>query len=265
MVDESQTGKPRTELLTGVWESRHEMLARHRTDLSGFQIDELIGHIFSNGPCYHYVFDLSDLSFLYISPQLEQHHNLRLENITFQDILEQIHPDDMAFVARAEATAFRLVRERIGLEKITDYKFSYCFRFRVRDGSYRLFNHQSIVLTTDEDGRIGKSLNVHTDISHLCTENNYRLSVIGMNGEPSYLNIQVDGEVDIPQPSPPVFSPRETSVIRLIARGLTSAEIARELALSEFTVKNHRKRILKKAGCQNMGQLFGSCIVEGLI
>ncbi|TLM79129.1 LuxR C-terminal-related transcriptional regulator [Microbulbifer harenosus] len=265
MADETQTGKPRTELLTGVWESRHEMLAQNRTALSGFRIDELMGRIFSNGPCYHYVFDLFDLSFLYISPQLEQHHDLRLNRLTFQDILEQIHPDDMAFVASAEATALRLVREQIGLEKITDYKFSYCFRFRVRDGSYRLFNHQSIVLTTDDEGRIGKSLNVHTDISHLCAENNYRLSMIGMNGEPSYLNIEVDGEPDTLQPSQPVFSQREISVIRLISRGFTSPEIARELALSEFTIKNHRKRILKKAGCQNMGQLFGSCIVEGLI
>lgn len=265
MVDETQASKPKTELLKGVWASRAEMLAQGRTELSGFQVDELMGQIFSNGPCYHYVFDLFDLSFLYVSPQVERHHDLSLENITFQDILDQIHPDDMAFVARAEATAFRLVREQIGLEKITRYKMSYCFRFRVRDGSYRLFNHQAIVLSTDDEGRIGKSLNVHTDISHLSAENNYRLSLIGMDGEPSYLNIDVDEQSDSPQPSTPVFSPREVSVIRLISRGFTSAEIGRELALSEFTVKNHRKRILKKAGCQNMGQLFGSCIVEGLI
>ncbi|HEY8567701.1 LuxR C-terminal-related transcriptional regulator [Microbulbifer sp.] len=265
MVDETQASKPKTELLKGVWASRAEMLAQGRTELSGFQVDELMGQIFSNGPCYHYVFDLFDLSFLYVSPQVERHHDLSLENITFQDILDQIHPDDMAFVARAEATAFRLVREQIGLEKITRYKMSYCFRFRVRGGSYRLFNHQAIVLSTDDEGRIGKSLNVHTDISHLSAENNYRLSLIGMDGEPSYLNIDVDEQSDSPQPSTPVFSPREVSVIRLISRGFTSAEIGRELALSEFTVKNHRKRILKKAGCQNMGQLFGSCIVEGLI
>ncbi|WP_158681592.1 LuxR C-terminal-related transcriptional regulator [Microbulbifer pacificus] len=265
MVNETQVGKPKTELLKGVWESRNEMVAQGNTVLSELQIDELMGHIFSNGPCYHYVFDVFDLSFLYISPQVERHHDLSIESITFQDILDQIHPDDMEFVARAEATAFRLVQDQIGLSKITDYKFSYCFRFRVRDGSYRLFNHQSIILTTDDEGRIGKSLNVHTDISHLSAENNYRLSLIGMNGEPSYLNIEVDGNVSAPQPSPPAFSAREISVIRLISRGLTSAEIGRELMLSEFTIKNHRKRILKKAGCQNMGQLFGSCIVEGLI
>lgn len=265
MLDETEASKPRTELLTGVWETRAEMLAKHRTELAGFQLDELMGQIFSNGPGYHYVFDLFDLSFLYISPHVERHHALNLDSITFQDILDQIHPDDMAFVARAEATAFRLVREQIGIEKVTRYKVSYCFRFKVRDGSYRLFNHQAIILTTDDEGRMGKSLNVHTDISHLGAENNYRLSLIGMKGEPSYLNIEVDESADTPKASVPVFSPREVSVIRLISRGLTSAEIAQELALSEFTVKNHRKRILKKAGCQNMGQLFGSCIVEGLI
>ncbi|MBN8429782.1 PAS domain-containing protein [Microbulbifer salipaludis] len=256
---------PQTQLLKDVWQSRKALFAKHQTELGKFRVDALISAIFSNGPFYHYVFDLSDLNLLYCSAEVEQIHGLKLESLTLQDILDQVHPEDMDFVSRAEATAIRLFQDKIGLHKITNYKVSYCFRFRVKGGDYRLFNHQAVVLTTDQQGRIGKALNVHTDISHLTDNNNRRLSLIGMNGEPSYLDLEVDGEVADPIPQPPRFTPREITVIQRIAKGMTSAEIGRELLLSEYTIKNHRKRILKKAGCQNMTQLIARCITEGLI
>ena len=265
MTGETLDNEPKTTLLTEVWDKRSESFADKKTELAEFKADELMGAMFRSGPGYHYIFDLFDLSLVYISPKVAEIHDLDLEGVTFQDILNQIHPDDVPFVARAEETAIRLFQEEIGIEKVKDYKVSYCFRFRVKGGKYRLFSHQAIVLSTDERGAIGKALNVHTDISHLVARNNYQLSLIGMNGEPSYLNIEVDGQTSHTEPSKPKFSEREISVIRLIAEGLTSAEIGRRLTLSEFTIKNHRKRILKKSSCQNMSQLLSSCILDGLL
>lgn len=56
------------------------------------------------------------------------------------------------------------------------------------------------------------------------------------------------------RPSPPVHSPqevdrlsaREIEVLQLIGRGMSNAEIARELFLSEKTVKNHLTNIFRK-------------------
>jgi DNA-binding NarL/FixJ family response regulator len=42
------------------------------------------------------------------------------------------------------------------------------------------------------------------------------------------------------------LSPRELEVLRLLARGLSNAELAGELTLSEATVKTHVARILAK-------------------
>ena len=55
-----------------------------------------------------------------------------------------------------------------------------------------------------------------------------------------------------PQPGPGLpqdlsgLTPRELEVLRLLARGLSNAELARELTLSEATVKTHVARILAK-------------------
>ncbi|WP_231759139.1 LuxR C-terminal-related transcriptional regulator [Microbulbifer elongatus] len=266
MASESKEQKLNSDdMLISVWNQRNELFAQNKTELTNLKVDEMVSRVFSNGPHYHYIFDLFDLELLYVSPQIEQIHDLNIATMTFQDVLALIHPDDRTFVANAEATAIRVMQQRIGMDKITRYKFSYCFRFRVKTGEYRLFNHQSIVLDTDESGGIGKALNVHTDISHLTTQNNYRLSLIGMNGEPSYLNIEVDNHPPKPDPTKPLFTEREISVIQLVSKGLTSAQIGEVLSLSEYTIKNHRKRILKKAGCQNMSQLLASCAIEGSI
>ena len=42
------------------------------------------------------------------------------------------------------------------------------------------------------------------------------------------------------------LTPRELEVLRLLARGLSNAELATELTLSEATVKTHVGRILTK-------------------
>lgn len=47
---------------------------------------------------------------------------------------------------------------------------------------------------------------------------------------------------------------RQQRLMRLVANGLTNKEIAEELRLSEFTVRNHMSRILKRLGARSRSE-----------
>jgi DNA-binding NarL/FixJ family response regulator len=51
------------------------------------------------------------------------------------------------------------------------------------------------------------------------------------------------------------LTPRELEVMRLVARGLSNGEIARELVISPLTAKTHVSRILAKLDCRDRAQL----------
>ena len=61
------------------------------------------------------------------------------------------------------------------------------------------------------------------------------------------------------------LTPREVEIIRLIAQELTTAEISRQLFLSEFTVETHRKNIIRKTGVKSVVGLLNYAREHGLI
>lgn len=249
--------------LLSVWKDSG-FVANRKVLLEKYKLDQIIASIFSNGPFYFYIVDLYDRSIELMSPLVKSIHGTEPEQTSFFDILSFVHPDDMEFVAKAETAVGNLLYGQL-FDKMYKYKVSYCFRMKIADGSYALFNHQALALTTDENGKISKSLNIHTNISHLTSQNNFRVSAIGIDGEPSYLNIPIKHSPAVLGATASMFTKREVEIIRLMSEGLTNDQIAGQLYIAHNTVKNHRKNILQKADCTNMAQLIAKCITEGLI
>jgi DNA-binding NarL/FixJ family response regulator len=70
------------------------------------------------------------------------------------------------------------------------------------------------------------------------------------------------GAEDIPND---LLTPRELDVVKLIAEGLTSGEVAEALVISPRTVDRHRANVLEKLGMRNRVELTHYAIKRGLV
>jgi DNA-binding NarL/FixJ family response regulator len=89
---------------------------------------------------------------------------------------------------------------------------------------------------------------------------------------PSVTRLLIDEVARRPAMDPAIVAPgiatltdRELAVMRLIARGLSNAEIAEELYLGEATVKTHVGRILTKLGLRDRVQAVVIAYESGLV
>ena len=58
------------------------------------------------------------------------------------------------------------------------------------------------------------------------------------------------------------LTPRERRVSELVARGLTTNEIATELCLSAYTVQDHCKAIFERTGTGSRGELVARLFLD---
>ena len=172
-----------------------------------------------------------------------------------------IHPDDAQFYVNFENKVVEFFNT-LTVENIFKYKVQYEFRVRKKTGEYIRVLQQVVTLETTETGGVNKSLGIHTDISDIKSEGIPSLSIIGMDGEPSFLNIEVE-KVFVPTKS--LLSDREKEILFQIIHGKHSNEIAEILGLSKHTVLNHRRKIMDKTRTSSTADLIVKTINEGWV
>jgi DNA-binding CsgD family transcriptional regulator len=106
-------------------------------------------------------------------------------------------------------------------------------------------------------GGILRTFSVHTDISHLKAHGNPVFSLIGLEGESSYIDIMVD---NVFEAASIMVSDREREILRLVIAGMTSKSIAEYFSLSADAIKQHCKNMLRKTGAKCAADLVAQAV-----
>lgn len=217
---------------------------------------------FSVGEFYYYIMNVAEVRFEFISDGIFKVLGYEPGEVNVGLIGESIHPDDMSMILNNESTVISFF-SKLDPAKYFKYKVRYDYRIKRKDGNYIRIMQQVMTINYSLDGGILHTFGVHTDISHLKKSNSSSLSIIGLDGEPSYFDYPVTNYEAIA--SSGIFTKREREVLNLVWEGKESKEIGSLLFISPETVNTHRRRMLSKSNCSNTIELLRFAIKEGLL
>jgi DNA-binding CsgD family transcriptional regulator len=224
------------------------------------EVHKKMFNIFQVGDFYYMIINVPEANFDFVSDQIEKVLGVSAKGFSLAEFFDRIHPEDQPFVLSFE-NFIGTFYANLPTEKIPCYKTRYDYRVRKSNGEYLRILQQVVVIDYDDEGFFYKTLCVHTDISDLKVEGKPLLSIIGIDGEPSYININVEQKYIATS----FLTRREKQIINLLIAGKVSKEIACELCLSLHTIDTYRKKILKKTGTSTTAELVGKVIREGWV
>jgi DNA-binding CsgD family transcriptional regulator len=118
----------------------------------------------------------------------------------------------------------------------------------------------------NEAGMIIYGLTLVTDISHIKNDGVAMMSILDTYDDSCQLFFCSDG-VALPDIDTvlPKISQREIEVLRYLAVGYSSKQIAAELKIAVKTIDNHRQSLLRKTNTKSSGELVAYGINRGYI
>ncbi len=223
----------------------------HKKLLSFFQVGEY----------YYYIFNVKKSVFDFMSNEITRVLGYEPDEVDVPFFLSKIHPDDQPWFLNFENKSAEFFAT-LSHEQIPNYKVRYDYRIRKKNGNYIRILQQVVTIQIGEDNGLLRTFGVHTDISHIKQQGVPVLSFIGLNGEPSYINVDAKKIFSLEKP---FLTAREKEILCLLIEGKTSDEIGRQLFISKLTVDSHRKNLLNKTGCINTAALTSLAVKKGWI
>jgi len=147
-----------------------------------------------------------------------------------------------------------------------DYVFSFNYRVRKPDGRWVQLFQEGCYITDPKTNLPLYSIGTAMDVTPIKKDSSIVLSIdkkIIQNGRVHFTNVHTG--YYYPEPAESRLSRREREILGRLADGLSSKEIAAKLHLSESTIVNHRKNMLKKTNTKNVAALIRCAISRGII
>lgn len=170
-----------------------------------------------------------------------------------------LHPDEKdTFMTKLLPVVFRFFAQAQDLHQLKNMRAAFTSRMRLRNGEYRWFMHQLNVLSTDEHHSPLLGLKFMVEIDGIKKDSNLDLTISMRDADGIYHPVYQDS-FKVNDKVPPL-SKRETEILKLVAQGNTSKQIAYLLNLSEHTVVKHRKNMLKKRDVASAAELVSDVL-----
>lgn len=217
-------------------------------------------NIFQPGNYYYLLFDIYNGEIVNVSDEVIDVLGYKAGEINMPLFMENIHPDDKPYFLSFEAGIASFF-SAIPVSEYKKYKMQYDLRIKKKENQYCRILIQYVLIHYDEQN-IYNSFHIHTDISHIKQQGPPCFSIIGLDGAPSYYNIQ---RTDVLAPSYNLFTRREREILKMVIENKTSRQIADELFISIYTVNAHRRNIMGKALVKTPLELVSKSIHEGWI
>jgi DNA-binding CsgD family transcriptional regulator len=147
-----------------------------------------------------------------------------------------------------------------------EYVFTYTYRMKKADGKWINIFQQGRYITDPKTKLPLFSIALVNDITPLKKDNSMIFSIDKKAGESALFNHEnILTNYYYTDPDESRLSRREREILGRLADGLSSKQVADKLNLSESTIVNHRKNMLKKTNTKNIAELVRHAMNKGLI
>lgn len=221
-------------------------------------------HRMDLGASFYFVYHYQKDCCVYVESRVQavlQYPASTLLNHSSDFLYSRMHPDDQAQHQKL-MRYWRSFYASLPLPERHRYSTSLDYRLQKKNGVYVRILQQLIRVEYDQEGNELYCLGKCTNISHWQKDTNMVLSIIGPGGQEKLVSqlYRTDN-----QTSTVNFTRAQMSVLRLMAQGLTSWEIAQELNVAESTVSTHRRNMHRKANTHSASALITFCREQGML
>ena len=218
----------------------------------------------SIGPSFLMLSDLNSLKFLDVSEGCREVMGYTREeimaagaNFTFQIV----HPQDLEHCLQMIKISWEFINE-LPEDMKSSYVSNFYYRAIRKDGIVIKAQLQVMQLESDINGNLAVVGNIFTDISHLGLSDQVKLTIVNSNTNSCFSATAQEPKLAMQLP---ILSKREIEILKLLTHGLSSREIADKLMISYYTVRTHRKNILKKLDKKNTAEMISYTLLHNLI
>ncbi|GAA4316280.1 helix-turn-helix transcriptional regulator [Compostibacter hankyongensis] len=181
-------------------------------------------------------------------------------------LLEIFHRDDFRIYNECIFPANVSFLKTQSFAEHSKFIFSYNFRVKHKSGRYLPVLQRGCYITSPETGLPLYSLGMVIDISLFKKDRLVYHNIEKMEEDNGYTVRHTLAEnCFYPYEEDRRLSPQETRILQYMAEGLSSKQIADKLKISENTIANHRKNMLKKTSTKNVAELVALACRSGLI